>query len=139
MVQLHQRSLDEWLEVRFLTGVCAADVWPDHSEINRQVQKWTMTRVAVDAATSIRLLQEKWWLPARSPIPGRDGDDTGHAKATMRACRYLNRRVSHFFQRIGDRVSAAYTMKLLRAVSHAYRPLDGLDRTCLPASTSGRL
>jgi len=94
--------------VRFLTGVCGADVWPNHSEINRQVQKWTMTRVAVDAATSIRLLQEKLWLPARSPIPGRDGDDTGHAKATMRACRYLNQRVSHFFQRIGDRVSAAY-------------------------------
>jgi len=71
-----------------------------------------MTRVAVDAAMSVWLLQEKWSLPARSPIPGRDGDETGHEKAKTLACRYLNRRVSHFFQRIRDRVSAAYTMKL---------------------------
>jgi len=77
--------------VHFLTGACGADVWPDHSEINRQVQKWTMTRVAVDAAMSVWLLQEKWSLPARSPIPGRDGDETGHAKAKTLACRYLNR------------------------------------------------
>ena len=108
----YQRALDEWLETRFLTGACGADIWPDHAEINRQVQKWTMTRVAVDEATSIRLLQEKWCLPARSSIPGRDGDDAGRQKAKTRACRYLNRRVSHFFQRIGDRVSASYTMKL---------------------------
>jgi len=71
-----------------------------------------MTRVAVDAATSVWLLQETWSLQARTPIPGRDGDETGHAKAKTLARRYLNRRVSHFFQRIGDRVSAAYTMKL---------------------------
>jgi len=50
-----------------------------------------MTRVAVDAAMSVWLLQEKWSLPARSPIPGRDGDETGHAKAKTLACRYLNR------------------------------------------------
>jgi len=114
IVQLRGR-INTYLMQQFIQPRDAADVWPETQHINEYSQRWTASRLNVDLTVARELLERRWQLPQRQRRPSTAGLDADTAPAPVPVSRnrtmgfrYVNRAVSHFYQKLGNKAVAAF-------------------------------
>jgi len=114
IVQL-RGHINTYLMQLFIQPRDAADVWPETQHINEYSQRWTASRLNVDLTVARELLERRWQLPQRPRRPstaGLDADTTPAPAPVSRnrtmGFRYVNRAVSHFYQKLGNKAVAAF-------------------------------
>jgi len=114
VVQL-RAHINEYLTQLFIQPTDAADVWPETQQVNEVSQGWTASRLKVDLSAARALLERRWLLPQRprrsSSAPPAAGTTPAPApvgRNTTMGFRYVNRAVSHFYQKLGNKAVAAF-------------------------------
>ena len=114
IIQL-RAHINEYLTTTFTQPGNAADVWPTTQHFNELSQSWTASRLNVDLSAARALLERRWRLPQRPRRSSTGAQESGAAPApalvrpnTTMGFRYVNRAVSHFYQKLGNKAVAAF-------------------------------
>lgn len=114
-VVLLRADINKYLMQLFIKARDAGDVWPATQHINEFSQAWTASRLNVELSAARSLLERRWRLPQRSrrtSTAEEDGDTTPApapaSRDTTMGFLYVNRAVSHFYQKLGNKAVAAF-------------------------------
>lgn len=105
----------KFLTEMFTTARDAADVWAEMQRVHEFSQRWTASRLNVDVNAARALLERRWRLPQRAGRKSAVAPATDEVSARLMVYRnmtmgfrYVNRAVSHFYQKLGNKAVSAF-------------------------------
>ena len=104
-----------FLTDKFITARDAADVWAETQRVHEVAQRWTASRLNVNMNAARALLERRWRLPQRAArtsvvAPATDAviAPLPDSRSKTMGFRYVNRAVSHFYQKLGNKAVSAF-------------------------------